>query len=69
MSAWVFIVCATAFGGALLVWHMVSRTKHVSDEMLDKYSEMLQNVREERAKKLAAEGDDENVGDDGVIEV
>jgi hypothetical protein len=53
MSLWMLIVIATAFGGALVVWHMVSRTKHVSEEMLIKYGEMLDRAREEKARQIA----------------
>lgn len=55
MSIWLLIVLATAFGGAVLVWHAVSRTKHISEEMLDKYRDMLSDARAEKLKKLAAE--------------
>jgi hypothetical protein len=50
---WMFILATTALGGALVVWHTVSRTKQFSDEMLDKYSELLAEVREQKSKDLA----------------
>jgi hypothetical protein len=55
MSVWTLVVLATAGGGALLLWHMVSRTKHVSEEMLVKYAEMLAKARADKAKALAEE--------------
>ncbi len=55
-----FILLATAFGGALVIWHGVSRTKHLSEEMLKKYSEMLAQAREEKLKKLSEEQEEEN---------
>ncbi len=58
MSTWIFMVTATALGGALLLWRAVSQTKHVSEEMLDRYSEMLADAREEKARKLEEELDD-----------
>lgn len=53
MSLWMLIVLGTAGGGALLLWHMVSRTKYISEQMLDKYREMLDNARVEKAKQVA----------------
>jgi len=52
MSVWTLMILIAAGGGALLVWNMVSRTKHVSEEMLKKYREMLAEARAERARKL-----------------
>lgn|GEM_PF-2249947 len=64
MSLWALILLATAFGGALVIWYGVSRTKHLSEEMLKKYAEMLAQAREEKLKKLkeeqAEESDDAN---------
>lgn len=57
MAMWVFILLATALGGALVVWHSVSKTKGVSEEMLVKYKEMLAKAREKKAEELAPEGD------------
>jgi hypothetical protein len=53
MSLWLLITCATAGGGALLLWHVVSRTKHASEQMLDAYQTMLRQARENRAMALA----------------
>lgn len=58
MLNWTLIVTATAFGGALLLWHAVSRTKHASDEMLVKYREMLADSRAQKAEELAEQADD-----------
>ena len=44
MSVWMVILLGTAFGGALIVWHNVSKTKHVSEEMLVKYRDMLKQA-------------------------
>lgn len=55
MSIWIIIVLATAFGGALLVWHNSTRTKHASEEMLSKYAQMLATAREQKEKKLREE--------------
>jgi len=52
MSVWTLMILVAAGGGALLVWNMVSRTKHVSEEMLKKYREMLAEARAQRARKL-----------------
>jgi hypothetical protein len=52
MSIWALIVLATALGGALLLWHMVSRTKYVSEEMLEKYRQMLEQARAKKLKEL-----------------
>ncbi len=48
---WALMMAATAAGGALLVWNMVSRTKHVSEGMLDTYRDLLTQARAERARK------------------
>jgi len=53
MSLWLIVTLVTAGGGALLMWHMVSQTKHDSEQMLDTYGEMLEQARERRAKALA----------------
>lgn len=58
------IVAATAAGGALLLWNMVVRTKHVSEEMLVKYGEMLAAARTAKAKKLAEQ--QEQTEEDGT---
>ncbi len=58
MSLWAFILISTAAGGALLLWHAVSRAKHASEQMLAKYAEMLAEVRRHKARELA--GDNEN---------
>jgi endonuclease IV len=55
MSMWVLIVAASAGGAAVLVWHAVSKTKHASDEMLKKYTEMLEQARKDKAEQLARE--------------
>jgi hypothetical protein len=52
MPVWLFIVLATALGGALVIWHNVSKTKHVSEEMLGKYREMLAQARARKAEEL-----------------
>jgi uncharacterized protein YbjQ (UPF0145 family) len=52
MSTWVFIVTATACGGALLLWTSISQAKHLSEQMLKKYEEMLAASRAERLKQL-----------------
>jgi len=52
VSIWIIIVLATAGGGALLVWHNATRTKHASEEMLSKYAEMLATAREEKEKRI-----------------
>lgn len=53
VSLWMLIVLGTAGGGALLLWHMVSQTKQISEQMLDKYREMLDNARAEKTRQLA----------------
>jgi len=52
MTVWMLIVAGTAFGGALIVWHAVSHTKHASEQMLDKYVDLLEKSREKRAELL-----------------
>ncbi len=51
------IVVASASGAALLLWHAVSRTKHVSEQLLATYGRMLAQARDERARKLAEEAE------------
>jgi negative regulator of replication initiation len=52
MSMWALMMAATAAGGALLVWNMVSQTKHVSEGMLDMYRDLLAQSRAQRARKV-----------------
>lgn len=54
MSVWAFILAATALGGALVLWHAVSKAKHLSEGMLDEYARMLAEARQQKAKELAA---------------
>jgi len=61
MSVWAFILAATALGGALVLWHAVSKAKHLSEGMLDEYARMLAEARQQKAKELAAQ-DAEEVG-------
>jgi hypothetical protein len=61
MSIWLVILVATALGGALALWHSVSKAKHFSEGMLDEYARMLAEVREQKAKELAAEAEAEEV--------
>ncbi len=49
---WTLMMAATAAGGALLVWNMVSHTKHVSEGMLATYRELLAQSRAERSRKV-----------------
>jgi hypothetical protein len=58
VSIWLFILAATALGGALVLWHAVSRTKHVSEQLLVTYGRMLVEARAERARKLAAQSEE-----------
>jgi uncharacterized protein YbjQ (UPF0145 family) len=60
MSVWVLILATTAIGGALVVWHTVSRIKQFSDQMLDKYSQILAEAREQKSKDLAGKAGDES---------
>ncbi len=53
MSVWLLILLASAGGGALLVWHNVSHTKHASEIMLRKYDEMLAEARARRNRPAA----------------
>lgn len=53
MSIWMIIVGATAFGGALLVWNAVSHVKHNSESVLDKYRELLEHARADKAARMA----------------
>ena len=55
MSVWAFILAATALGGALVLWHAVSKAKHLSEGMLDEYARMLAEARQQKAKELAAQ--------------
>jgi len=55
MSIWLIILAATAFGGAMTLWHAVSKAKHLSEGMLDEYARMLAEARQRRAKELAAQ--------------
>lgn len=55
MSMWMLTVLGTALGGALLVWHMVSRTKVASEQMLRQYGDMLAESRKQRALRIAKE--------------
>jgi hypothetical protein len=67
VSIWLFILAATAGGGALILWHAVSMTKHISVEMLDSYAKMLVRAREQKAKTLLAsdeQGDSAEQTDD-----
>ena len=55
MSNWMLIVAATACGGALLLWHAVSRTKHLSEQLLRTYRQMLAESRAHRSSQYAPE--------------
>jgi hypothetical protein len=55
------VVLAVAAGGALLVWNMVSRTKHLSEGMLDTYRQMLARAREDRARQQVEKKEEEIV--------
>ena len=68
MSLWVVILVATAGGGALLLWHAVSRAKHASEQMLDKYAEMLAEVRAHKARELAAANEAEEIQETTAVE-
>ncbi|GEM_PF-6077494 len=57
MSTWIFIVAATAVGGALVVWNAVTRTKHYSELMLNTYSQMLAEARKQKADDLARQAE------------
>jgi hypothetical protein len=57
MSAWLFIVGASALGGAVVLWHAISRSKYANEVMLRQYSQMLAAARAEKAKKLSAAAD------------
>ena len=59
MSMWLIILVATTLGGALALWHAVSRAKHVSEGMLDEYSQMLAQARKEKARQLASEAEED----------
>lgn len=58
MPTWFFILAATAFGGALVLWHSVSSAKHVAETLLDRYRQMLTQARDEKAQQLAKEAAD-----------
>ncbi len=49
---------AIAVGGALVVWHHVSRTKHISEEMLRSYREALAEARAKKARGQAAKAEE-----------
>ncbi|MEW6251543.1 MAG: hypothetical protein AB1716_12920 [Planctomycetota bacterium] len=53
MSLWILMVGAAAVGGALVLWHSVSRSKAISEEMLRQYAAMLADARRCRAHELA----------------
>ncbi len=53
VSAWLVIAILTALGGALILWHSVSQTKHVSEQLLRTYRQMLAQARDERSRKPA----------------
>jgi hypothetical protein len=55
MSIWLIILAATAFGGAMTLWHAVSKAKHLSEGMLEEYARMLAEARQRKAKEIAAE--------------
>lgn len=57
MSMWMLIVLATAAGGALVVWHNVSQTKHSSEEMLVRYRKTLEEARQKRLEELTEESE------------
>jgi uncharacterized protein HemX len=57
MSLWLVVVLATATGGALVLWHQVSKLKHNAEDLLDKYAELLAASREQRRKKLLEEAE------------
>lgn len=63
---WILILLASACGGALLLWHSVSRTKHVSEEMLKIYAKILSDARERRARELAEQPPDDDAETDSV---
>jgi hypothetical protein len=65
VSIWLFILAATALGGALVLWHAVSRTKHVSEQLLVTYGRMLVEARAERARKLAAQSEEADAAKTG----
>ncbi len=58
---WVIILGATAAGGALMLWHAVSKMKFVCEEMLDQYAQMLVEARAKKVEQLA-----EDNGEDGT---
>jgi Flp pilus assembly protein TadB len=53
MSMWLIILAATAFGGAMTLWHAVSKAKHFSEGMLDEYAHMLAEARQRKARELS----------------
>ncbi len=55
MSIWFIILAAMAFGGAMTLWHAVSKAKHLSEGMLDEYARMLAEARQRKAKEIAAQ--------------
>lgn len=68
MSLWIIMVLATGCGGALLLWHSVSRAKHASEQMLVKYAEMLAEARKHKARELAAASEAEDVQQAAAVE-
>jgi len=52
MSLSIFVLGATACGGALAVWHAVSKAKHLSEGMLDEYARLLAEARQQKAAEL-----------------
>jgi hypothetical protein len=52
---WLIILVATAFAGAVALWHSVSKAKHLSEGMLDEYARMLAQARQQKARELAAQ--------------
>jgi hypothetical protein len=57
MSNWLLTLAATAGGGALLLWHAVSRTKYMSEEMLRTYRELLAGSRARRTRPVGEDSE------------
>jgi len=55
MTPGILMWLAVAVGGALVVWHNVSRTKHVCEEMLRSYRDALAEARAKKARQRAEE--------------
>ena len=55
MSISILVLAATASGGALALWHAVSKAKHLSEGMLDEYARLLAEARQQKANELAAQ--------------